>query len=242
LAFDSAADSVYDDGWQNGDNGGYGWGGGWVALFSPYNFIGSSTTNGVGDPGLDGDINTQGRSWGMYTLDPGSISHEATFAIRPFDGALTLGQQFAIDIDTGPSGGFGNGFAGFSLRDSETNERFVLTISAGGVFIQGASTGISFTDQGFHIVFTLTGSDTYSVSLYGVGGDAPIGLPMSFSGPLGDPSGAGLASVKLFTVDTGPDPVNWQFFNSIAIIPEASTFTLLAFSLPLLVPLFRRRS
>lgn len=26
LAIDSAADTVYDDGWQNGDNGGSGWG------------------------------------------------------------------------------------------------------------------------------------------------------------------------------------------------------------------------
>jgi hypothetical protein len=241
LAFDSAADTVYDDGWQNGDNGGYGWGGGWVALFSPYNFIASSTTNGSGDPGDDGDIDTQGRSWAMYTLNPGPISHEATFAIRPFDGGLTLGQQFVIDIDTGPSGGFGSGFVSVALRDSGTNQRFVLTGSAGGYFLQGGSTGIGFTDQGLHIVFTLTGADTYNVTFYSVGSDGPTGLPLSFNGSLGGPAGGGLVDVYLSAFDTGPDAANWQFFNSIAIIPEPSTMLLVCTALPIALLLRRRR-
>jgi hypothetical protein len=229
LASDSAADVAYDDGWQPGDNGGSGWGGGW-SLFSGVGsaFIGSSTTNGIGDPGSDGDIDTQGRSWGLFTGNPSQNAHSVASAVRPFNGALSLGQQFVIDVDPGPSGGFGSGYSGFSLRDDQTNERFRLTFSFGLVFIQDVNTGISSTDQGFHVVFTLTGTDSYNVTLYSVGTDGPSGLPVSFSGSLFVPNGTGIVDVKLFAVDTGPNPVNWQFFNSMAIIPEPTTFALVA--------------
>lgn len=226
LAFDSAADSAYDSGWNNGSNGGFGWGGGWQFFAASGSlFLGSSTANGIGDPGNDGDIDTEGRSWGMSTELPIS-DHNGATAIRPFVGTLSLGQQFMIDIDPGPSGGFGSGYSGFALRDDQTNERFRLTFSFGAVLIQDVNTGISSTDQGFHLVFTLAGIDTYNVTLYGVGTDGPSGLPMSFSGSLFVPNGTGLVDVRLFAVDTGPDAENWQLFNSMAIIPEPSTFAL----------------
>jgi hypothetical protein len=239
FASDTAANSAYDDGWQTGDNGGIGWGGGWELFPGGGHFVASSTTNGIGDPGLDGDIDTQGRSWGMLTGLPTSNNHSANYAIRPFDGTLSLDQQFVIDVDPGPSGGFGSGYSGFALRDSGTNERFRFYVSFGAVFIQDTNIGVSSTDQGFHVVFTLTGTDSYSVSTYGVGSDGPSGLPVTLSGSLFVPNGTALMDVKLFAVDTGPDVVNWQFFNSMAIIPEPSTFALVAMGVAALT--LRRR-
>jgi hypothetical protein len=111
--------------------------------------------------------------------------------------------------------------------------------SAGGYFLQGGSTGIGFTDQGLHIVFTLTGADTYNVTFHGVGSDGPTGLPLSLNGPLG-PGGA-LVDVFISAFDTGPDAANWQFFNSMAIIPEPSTFALTIIALAGLLGLVHRR-
>src|SRR4051812_12190078 len=79
LATDNAADAVYNPNWDNGDNGGTGWGGGWTLSTSNGNpsnaghFMGSSTSNAdnsdngnVGGVASDGDINTSGTAWGMY--------------------------------------------------------------------------------------------------------------------------------------------------------------------------------
>jgi hypothetical protein len=145
-----------------------------------------------------------------------------------------------MDIDSGPSGGFGSGYSGFALLDSTGNAPFVLQVSGGGLFIQGGSTGVSFSDQGFHVVFTLTAADAFNVTISGVGSDGSSGLPVSVNGPLGPASGGGLVGVMLFAVDTGPDVVNWQFFNSMAIIPEPSSLVLVAFS-TLALFLTRRR-
>ena len=235
-AFDSAANSVYDSGWQTGQNGGVGFGA-W-SISADYAFIASSTTNGVGDPGADGDIDTAGRAWGLATQLPAFNNHSASFAARSFDGALTLGQQFVIDIDTISSG---SPVAGFDLLDGNGNAPFDLMISGGGIFVQGGSVGVSPSDQGFHIVFTLTGASSFNVMISGIGNDPPSGLPVSINGSLGAVSGAGLVGVSFFAVDTGPDTANWNFFNSMAIIPEPSTLALLASALALLIPTFRMR-
>jgi len=64
VAFDSASDPAYDDGWLSGDNGGSGFGA-WSVFGSGGNepdnfgrFIGNATQNDGGDSNSDGDINS----------------------------------------------------------------------------------------------------------------------------------------------------------------------------------------
>src|SRR5207253_5761968 len=86
FAVDTASDAAYNDGWQSGDNGGFGWGSGWsfrnganavipqpdppTASFQG-GFIGDSRGNNspagaAGDSNSDGDINTAGnKAWGI---------------------------------------------------------------------------------------------------------------------------------------------------------------------------------
>jgi hypothetical protein len=238
LAFDSAADPVYNDGWQAGDNGGSGFGA-WQ-LFAEYAFLATSTTNGVGDPGNDGDIDTAGRAWGLATYTPVS-DHEASFAFRPFDGALSIGQEFVIDIDMGQPA-FASGSMGFDILDVPTGYGFDLVATTTHIFANGVDTGVSYSDQGFHIVFTLTGADTYSLKIYGVGSDGPSGLLSSTSGSLFLPDGAALTGVRLSSLDTGPNSESWNFFNSMAIIPEPTTFVLTAAALITLAALRKRKT
>src|SRR6185437_2824125 len=59
IAYDTAGDSAYNNGWTQGSDGGFGWGDGWtLATPSPDNtFLGSSNVNSPRAPG--------GRAWGL---------------------------------------------------------------------------------------------------------------------------------------------------------------------------------
>jgi len=89
---DNAADPAYNDGWQNGDNGGTGFQPWVLQAWGSYAgmFIGSSVANADGlDNGdshgvaNDGDIDVNGRSWGLYAGDNGGYAQ----AIRAFNSA-----------------------------------------------------------------------------------------------------------------------------------------------------------
>lgn len=103
LAFDSAADSTYNDGLQANDNGGFG--------FTPWSvsshgdasyFVGSSTGNGTGQgPGID----TGGRSWGSVSASAIAFSSQNSTQIgRRFSDGYRLrpGDRLSLDLDFGP--------------------------------------------------------------------------------------------------------------------------------------------
>src|SRR5262249_795740 len=109
-AFDSQADPVYSS-WDPGDNGGTGWGGGGTfrgqanLILTTTDarhgwFVSSSTNNdNPGDSNGDGDINSAstGKAWGLYS----NTTTNDIYAIRPFDGALSVGQTVKFDMDNG---------------------------------------------------------------------------------------------------------------------------------------------
>src|SRR5688500_7994126 len=111
LAVDNASDAVYAT-WDPGDNGGTGWGGGWSfrsntnAVITSTNgnrgwFVASSTNNDnvAGDTNADGDINTAGsKAWGLYS---NTANTNEIYAVRPFSGALVVGQGVRMDFDNG---------------------------------------------------------------------------------------------------------------------------------------------
>ncbi len=152
----SASNGAYDDGWQTGDNGGFGLSA-WTlqnAASSDF-FITSSTVNGDGaDNGVisgtasDGDINTPDRpadqdgsdnAWGMRNEDGGA----AADALRTFNKPMSVGFTFSIDmdngfIDTGETQGFG-------LQNSTSGEnKFEF------FFVGGASTYSYVDETGSH--------------------------------------------------------------------------------------------
>jgi len=114
IASDNASDPAYVGGWNTGTNGGSGWGGGWVfrnggnvEQVSPGGsffgrFIGDSRGNNNpagagGDSNADGDINTPtNRAWALYAKTANEI-----YAVRPFSGALTVGQTVSFAFDNG---------------------------------------------------------------------------------------------------------------------------------------------
>src|SRR5262245_21918912 len=88
-ALDDASQSVYDDGWQTGDNGGVGWGAGWILKpggFGTQSYLtGDSDANGsAAGPGID-TPNSGGRSWGIRASNSPESQGDAT---RAFNGTL----------------------------------------------------------------------------------------------------------------------------------------------------------
>jgi hypothetical protein len=222
-ASDNAAKAAYNDGWQTGDNGGTDWGGGWTLFETGGNggyFVGTSQNNGFGD----GNIDTGNSTWGIWAN--GGAAAQAT---RPFDGTLSIGQSFVIDLDTGfiDSGGS----VEFSLSGSGApweQDHFSLFFRGGestykiatGLYPNSTETdtGVAFTSTGLHVVFTLTGATTYSVALTPAGGSMTV-----VNGTLAN---AFLDRVSLYNIHAGTGSPYDAFFNNMSIIPEPTPFAL----------------
>ncbi len=220
---DNAADAAYSGGWASGSNGGTGFGPwtltGTGVLGSNTNgyFIGSSTNNaGKAAPGID----VSGKSWGIW-----ANSGNFTAAYRAFNSSLVVGQSLLISmdngyIDTGASDGFvlRNGNATSSPSDYNVGARFEFFFIGGGADYQVVDLtgvhdiGTGWTGTGKRLVFTLTGTDTYTLLTI----DNASGATNTFSGTL---TGSGTVnSIALFNRNAGSTSDRDAFFNSLQII------------------------
>ncbi len=250
-AFDSASDPVYDaagGGWVPGDDGGFGFGpwgfpaGSFGAFFI---FMGDSTVNGDGlDDGLpvgvpgDGDINTASadgpRAWGL-DADPTAGASLAE-AFRPFDTPLLVGETFSINMDNGFVAA--GGAAGFGLLSAGV-ARFEFFAGPGGYFVFDAAgftaAPVPFTTEGLTIAFTLLTPATYMITV------TPFGAASIVSPILGLAAGGAIDTVRIFDFGSGPGggPAN-IYFNSMSIVPEPTTVTLVGLALAGLIAARRR--
>ncbi len=209
---------------------GAGWGGGgWqlsasgvVGSSSNGFFVNTSTTNAGGDSNGDGDIDTAGQAWGIYA----NGGNEAA-AVRPLNGALAVGDTFRIDMDNGfvNAGLANNGTSnsvGFALVDTTGGQRFNFRFEGGrnNYFINDSvlnrDTGAGFTGEGLHVAFTLTSTDTYSVTISAVGTNQSPVSPITITGTLGDVSGSSINRLQIFNNNAGTGGTFDAFFNSIS--------------------------
>lgn len=254
VAFDSAADPAYNlqpgeaSGWLQLSNGGYGFGP-WLPRSgnpnptNPIGVIGSSTTNGNGDPEGDGDINTprnaSGRAWGLMASPATDQNPDggASGATRMLSGPLSVGQAFRIDMDNGniadPSLSDGTrrpGAVGWALQGSDPAlDQFLLEAEANSPDYLFArpfgtdDTGIPLTDQGVHCEFTLLGPSKISpfplqwmltITTLGPGGTTKV--------LTGTRMGTPIDRLTVGDAGGGTDPADAVYFNSISVgdVPE----------------------
>ncbi len=254
IASDSAADSAYDSGWVDGSNGGTGFGP-WSLNVSIQDgdrngfFMGSSANNGSAP---SGNIDTAGRSWGMYANGSDAVLNALAVAYRPFTGSLSVGQTLTLAMDNGfidnsymvgfslmnadpatpiPVGALPNSNTRFSFSFTGGESTYKLTLGDGMGGTTSVDTGVGFTADGLSVAFTLLAGDQYAFSVNG-------GTP--FTGSLGGTSDEALNGIALFNYRAGEGSSNDAFFNSLAIIPEPGTGLLVGLGL-LGVALRRRR-
>ena len=114
IAFDTATDGAYDDGWQAGDNGGFG--------FGPWNFDnGYAGTNPSQTMDIFSGPNDLGRAWTLYLKDGSTPGHPPIYgdttsgpdigrAGRSIPGGLEVGDTLHVVIDNPTEKAFYKGY------------------------------------------------------------------------------------------------------------------------------------
>lgn len=224
-AFDDASQVVYDDGWQTGDNGGAGWGGGWIVDSGGFGvrsyLLGDSDSNGSGaGPGIDTPTDV-GRSWGIRASNS---PQSQGAAIRAFNGILSVGQTLRLALDHGTlAPGPADGVMGFGIRSGATNVFEFLGTSVSSVYLYSDQIGfhsstVPLTTGGVDLQFKLTGPTTYSLMIANRDGSGSQLLNGTF-GPFG------LSALRVFNFRAGNAiPASDAFFNRIAIVTLAGDY------------------
>lgn len=246
LAGDNASNAPYADGWQSGDNGGFGFGA-WTltAQNSPNgsgHFIGSSTANGDGlDNGIvgglpnDGDIDSAGVAWGMYAN--GGNTADAT---RPFTGGtLSIGQSVSFDFDNGY---IDSGTVGVGLQNAAGNNLWEMFFAGGNANYSNndaagvVATTVGYGDEGLKVKFTLTGAASYTV-VY----TRRDGVNQTINGNLIANADQGIAQLRWFNFNAGPGTDHNAYLNNLSIVPEPTTLTLVGLGMLGALALRRRK-
>jgi hypothetical protein len=226
VAFDSASDAAYSDGWQAGDNGGFG--------FQPWNFDNDTLfpVEGIRDVNSSSPFNQVGTAWrlGLNYLSEGK---DIVRVGRGLPAPLQVGQTLSIVMDPPSDTAFfdietfrlntgggnicygGEGctpgtapltrFAWSFFNWTDFNEWGRWTASSIGptsLFNVDKSpgehpdfpAGAAGTDMGVQLDFTLTGDETYSLTVT----------------PLDNPAAAFSGSGGLENAGTGP--IDWIEF------------------------------
>jgi len=178
-----------------------------------------------GGSGMSGDA-CSGHDWGMY--DSGGV----TTCQRPFTAAngvtsLQVGQTITNDME---NGGVQNGDTeGLSLWNASGQNVFEMYFIGGGNYWtvadgSGTSTNdaIPYAGSGCRVIFTLTSSTTYSLTVYVAIGGTKHG---PFTGTLSNPSGGqAITQLRWFTSNIGGGN-NLQVGQMEVTCPDALTLT-----------------
>jgi alpha-glucosidase len=160
LAFDSATNAIYSDGWETNDNGGFGWGA-WQFYTSSANgsengrFMANSSAVSIGSP-----------AWGLYANN-GNLSE----AKRVLPGVLQVGQSVSVRMDNGfINSGSGVGVA---MQNASGTTLWEFFFNGGDTYysMSGSTTDVGWTSSGLDIEFTLTSPSTYRTRITPLGGN-----------------------------------------------------------------------
>ncbi|GHB99962.1 PEP-CTERM sorting domain-containing protein [Cerasicoccus arenae] len=235
IGIDNASASAYDSGWADGDNG--------VISGNAFNawslttegdgaagfFIGDSTN--LSSPGAD--INVSGESFGMYA-QAGSVFTQS-LATRFFSSDLSLGQTFSVELAVN----FRNGSKGINLLTSGSSNIFNFDIGGDDYVVSNATTGDGSianndysSDTSFLLEFTQFDGTGGTWSITRSGGVTGVDTG-TYSGVVG--------GFSLYVQQTDGGSPNDLYSNSMMIVPEPSTYAMIAGLAMLTLALIRCR-
>jgi hypothetical protein len=242
IAADSATNAPYDNGWQAGDNGGFGWG--------AWDFTGTYNTPVGQTIDIFSDPNDLGRAWTLFNADappgPGNGTDIAQAGRAILGGGLSVGQTVTVVVDNPTERRF---FRGYTVRFNTGGGNTIyagvpqsrMAVGTFEYFTNGKwyATGTGGdptlfdvdTDHGMRIDLTLTGVDTFHLEM------TPLNDPSikyTKNGTLAGPAGAPIdwVEIELYNTDsdwypthtlTGGDTDFYISYMQIAQVPEPTT-------------------
>ena len=214
-AADNASDIEYDPDWYGLSNGGHGFGPWSIRLNGGIVRIGSSTANGDSAPPA-GDIDSAGgKSWAISS----GQSAGSPRAVRPFVGALDVGQHVSFDVDANPN--TANADQLLVILGNANETRWSLLVFSGGTRMwDGQSPGSmalvgGYPVEGVHVDFLLTGPDSFTATVHGLDGSNPVSISAGLAG-----AASSLIDQIAFDVGPGLGRVDAFYLNNLAVTPE----------------------
>ncbi len=249
-ALDSAADPAYDAGWVNGSNGGYGFDGWQITNNSDANHFAGTFIGDAGASGVNPQIDTDGRAFGLYANTTGNVSGASVSAVRDFTGGVLLpGQSFSVQI----ADNYRDGAKGILINGAS-----VFGTTLGGLFIGGSPEHLDLTlnDTVTLSSVNYTSFDYYPDALYTLTFTQVDATHLSAHLML--TTGAGTQDLVTLTANSPGDvtgfnvyygstatyyPQNDIFFNNFAVtnVPESGSIGLLGLGLVIIARVLRRR-
>jgi hypothetical protein len=212
LAADSATNAPYDDGWQAGDNGGFG--------FGAWDFTGTYATPVGQTMDIFSHPNDLGRAWTLFDADappgPGAGTDIAQ-AGRAIPGGLSPGQTLSVVVDNPTERQF---FRGYTVRFNQGGGNTVyagvpqsrIAVGTFEYFTNGKwyATGTGGnptlfdvdTNHGMRIDLTLTGVDTFHLEMTPLNNPA---IKFTKNGTLDGTAGAAINWVEFELYNTDSD-------------------------------------
>jgi hypothetical protein len=220
-ASDNAGNAAYSDGWVAGDNGGTGFGT-WT-----FNNTGSGGVF-IGNPSAAGISGMSATSFGFFANPVGTGNAEVA---RTFSSALSIGDTFSFqwglnwDSDSATSNrGFSLLTGGTELINFNMNNSSTITVNGNPMFTQ-------FGSAGFDINMTYVSSG--SIRVFGTGRNGSESFDQTLSVAAGAPD-----NFKFYynAANLGPNPeggpnqsdYRQMYVNNLEVVPEPSTYALLA--------------
>ncbi len=211
-AADNAGNGPYNDGWQDGDNGGIG--------FQPW----ALNTGGGGGHYIGASGVNQNPSFGLFSGTP-SAGADFAAADRNFNSALLAGETFSLQLGVSNSVATG-GSVGINLLNG-ANVVFTFKFDGGGSTWQLNDGGTDFgttipfsPNTTVSFSFTYNGADSYSVFITDGTNSYPGNNFMATSD---------ISNITGFRAFSSEQGAGENFgFNNLQVIPEPSSLALLA--------------
>lgn len=234
LASDNASNPAYDDGWDNGDNGGGGFG-----AWSGLDDFGSGGGHFQAVSHGNSNVNVGTDAWGLYANN----TENASDAVRTFtsgglnsSNTLAVGEAFRISFDNGNLQT--NSSVGFGLQNSGGTNRFEFYFKGGDshyfVNVRGTEykldgTGgrptIPFTNSGLALQFNQNASNGFTLIITQLSDNSVFTV---YSSNTQDLLASDISQVRVFNYNAGPGDASNVYVNSLAVIPEPGSVSLLA--------------
>ena len=209
----------YGAGWTNGANGGSG--------FLAWSISAGGGTGGnggtfIGDPAAAGISGMSTSSFGLFA-NPGGSGAFAN-ADRQFTNAMSVGDTFSfqwgINWDSGATGN-----KGFNLYTGAPGTGEIINVNNGGsdtITFNGVNTGFGFGTSAMNWSFTLNNATTLAVSANGRDGTGTFSTNLTVA--------AAPLSFRFYASDMQAGESAQPYFNNLNVVPEPSTYALLALS------------